>query len=148
MELSEEKFIEILDARFKANEQRSTEILDARFKANEQRTTAILDARFKASEAVVDGKFKSFETVIDAKFKANRVEMKEIIEQTVNDKAQLIIDQTRSEILASENRQDKKLEAMEQRIIEGVGDLVDNSILPQIEEHDKRITKLEVKLAV
>ena len=103
---------------------------------------------------------QEFIEILDARFKANNIELKtelktelksefkEMIVQTVKDEGKLIVDQMRSEIVASENRQDKKAEAMEKRIIESVSDAIGNGVVPQIEEHETRIVKLEQKLAV
>ncbi len=86
--------------------------------------------------------------IIDGRLKVFKGEMKEVIEQTTDDRARLIIDQNRSEILASEARQDKKMEVMEKRIIDTISDVVGEGVIPQIEEHEVRLVKLEQKLAV
>ncbi|MFA5947109.1 MAG: hypothetical protein WC813_03730 [Patescibacteria group bacterium] len=134
MELSKQEFIEILDARFKQSKEETVELLDARFKQNKEETIEILDARFKQNKEEIKSELKH--------------DFKELIVEAVHEEGKLIVDQMRSEIHASENRQDAKAEAMEKRIIENVSNLVDIGIIPQIEEHETRIVKLEQKTAL
>lgn len=99
---------------------------------------------------------QEFIEILDARFKQNKDEIKselrhdfkELIVEAVHEEGKLIVDQLRSEILASENRQDAKAEATEKRIIENVSDAIGNGVVPQIEEYETRIVKLEQKLAV
>jgi len=40
---------------------------------------------------------------------------------------------------------DQKIVASEKRILEGVGQMISGDVLPQIDDHEERITKLEAK---
>ena len=87
-----------------------------------------------------------------------RHELMDAVKQTVADQAELIIDQTRSEMRASENRLmteiratenrlEAKIDAVKVEIVDEVSDLIGNSIVSQIDDHEVRITKLETKIA-
>ncbi len=68
MELTEERFIEILDTRLNAVDQRFIEILDTRFTAVDQRFIEILDTRFNAIDQrflSIDKRFDSVEGRLD-----------------------------------------------------------------------------------
>lgn len=74
-------------------------------------------------------------------------ELVEILDQRMEDKLRLNNDLIFQEMKALEYRQDCKLEAVEQRILSGVAQILDDAIVPQVSELDKRVTKLEVKVS-
>ncbi len=49
------------------------------------------------------------------------------------------------EIKASENRFEIKLDQQKDEILGAVGDMLSGSIVPQLDDHETRLTKLEVK---
>lgn len=69
------------------------------------------------------------------------------LRQEIHDSAKNTKDLLVQEIKASEARTDIKLEAMEERILTGVAEILDERILPQIDNHERRIIGLEAKAA-
>jgi hypothetical protein len=63
------------------------------------------------------------------------------LEQVLDDKLRIQTDMLRQEIQASESR-------IKKEIISEVADFIEGSLLPQIDDHENRITKLETKPAV
>lgn len=83
---------------------------------------------------------------------------KEAVDTSMDDKLRIQTDLLRQEIKASEFRTDKKIEAlgqnletkmdaMENRILQGVSDTIEEHVYPKLDDHEKRITKLETKTA-
>lgn len=56
----------------------------------------------------------------------------------------------RQELLASETRIKKELRIdmsnLKTKILDGIGDIVDNGIHPQLDDHERRISKLETRI--
>lgn len=70
-----------------------------------------------------------------------------VLEQSQHDQTRDLKDYIDSSIMASEKRTDGKLDKFKNDIIEGVGSLIDHGVLPQIDVLDRRVTRLERKLA-
>ncbi len=72
-----------------------------------------------------------------------------VIGQVVYDKIRLNNDILLQEIRASEHRVKTELrqeiKTTEKRILDGVGEMIDDSIVPQLDDHEQRLTKLEAK---
>lgn len=75
--------------------------------------------------------------------KASRAVTVEILTQAFSDFGREMRDFVRQEIQASETRIKKDITTAIADILEGVGDIVDNGIHPQLDDHEKRIFKLE-----
>ena len=80
------------------------------------------------------------------------------IKQTVADETILIVDRLEAKITASENRLETKIVASENRLMteiratenrlsEQFAEVVGESLVPQIDDHETRIIKLETKIA-
>lgn len=71
--------------------------------------------------------------------------------QAMKDEGRSNRDFVRQEIQASEKRVTDKLmgeiQATEQRIVDSVSDVLSGSVLPQLDNHEQRLTKLETKPA-
>lgn len=68
--------------------------------------------------------------------------LKETLTQAFFDFGREMRDFVRQEISASETRIKKEVTA---EILEGVGDIIDNGIHPQLNNHEERIFKLETR---
>lgn len=67
--------------------------------------------------------------------------------QAVDDKFRINNDILMQEMRALEHRAKLDSDKNKQDIIEAIGDMIDTGLLPQIDNHEKRITKLETKTA-
>lgn len=74
--------------------------------------------------------------------------LRDDLTQMMDDKFRIFADVVKQEIQASEVRTDHKLEAMERRIIENTNSFMNDGVLPQVDDHEKRITRLETKPAI
>jgi hypothetical protein len=72
-----------------------------------------------------------------------------VVGQVVDDKIRINNDILIQEIRASEYRIEKKfdqkLKVQKDEILEAVGDMLGGSIVPQLDNHEQRLTKLEAK---
>jgi hypothetical protein len=77
--------------------------------------------------------------------------LKTVVGQVVKDEIRINNDILRQEIQASEHRIKtelrKEIQQVKQDVVESVAELLDTSLLPQIDDHETRITKLEAKPA-
>lgn len=69
------------------------------------------------------------------------------IDQKFDEHSRDLKDFVASNISASEKRTDGKLKTLKTEIIEGVVDFIDRSIVPQFDNHERRLSRLEHKLA-
>lgn len=78
-------------------------------------------------------------------------EVKVSVKQEISDNNRHIQSLVRQEIQASERRLEQKIidSAIRNRdeILSGVAEMIDSSLLPQIDDHEVRLTKLETKAA-
>jgi hypothetical protein len=65
--------------------------------------------------------------------------------QFVKDENRQTRDLLMQEMKATEVRFDKQLDKQKDEILEAVGDMLGGSIVPQIDDHEQRLTKLEAK---
>lgn len=112
---------------------------------SKQELIEILDER-------LDARFKANSLDMDARFKQNKEETKAMIYQAVSDEGARITSNLKSEIQASENRTKAELggeiRAAEKRVTDSMSDIVGEGVIPEIEQHEIRLIKLEQKLAV
>lgn len=74
--------------------------------------------------------------------------------QAIDDRFRLNNDMLRQEMRAMENRMEQKLDNLDSKInnakdeiLTGVGEMLDGQVIPQIDDHEVRITRLETKTA-
>ncbi len=72
---------------------------------------------------------------------------KEAVDTSIDDRLRIQTDILRQEIKASEVRTDRKLETMENRILEGVHDTLEEMVKPKFDDHEQRLSRLETKTA-
>jgi len=85
--------------------------------------------------------------ITKADLKTMQHEIIEALDQRMDDKFRINNDLLRQEIRASESRLEKKIEASELKVLNGVSEMLDGNIVPQIEDLDRRVTKLETETA-
>ena len=73
-------------------------------------------------------------------------ENNKVLKHEIRDEMHSVI---RSEVFASETRMMKAMKEMKEKIIDGITDVLDNSVLPRLDEHDRdiRSIKRHLKLA-
>lgn len=69
--------------------------------------------------------------------------MKNDLLQAMEDKSRITTDLLRSEIKASGSRQTTALQKTKKEIINEVTEFIGNHLIPQLDSHEQRITKLE-----
>lgn len=57
-----------------------------------------------------------------------------------------IRDETQALIAVSESRMMKRMDTMKEEIIDGITDVLDESVFPKLEEHDRAITRINKQL--
>ncbi len=79
-------------------------------------------------------------------FRENNLTNNSILKREIRDEMHSVI---RSEVFASETRMMKRMKEMKEEIIDGITDVLDNSVLPRLDEHDREIHKIKrhLKLA-
>ena len=104
----------------------------------------------QAVDQTVDAKFKvaserteRFEKSVDAKFKVT-TERIDKFEQSMDDKFRYNNDLLRQDMKAMEHRLESKMERLKNDILAGVAAVISDGINPQLDDHNKRLTKLEL----
>ncbi len=72
---------------------------------------------------------------------------KDVLRGELDDVKVEMRDEIHSCIAASEHRMMKRMDAMEERILDGVADIISDRILPQLDDHDVRLIRLERRAA-
>ncbi len=70
-----------------------------------------------------------------------------VVTQIVKDESRETRDLLRQEMRTIEIKFDQKLEETKKEILEGVAEMLDSSIVPQLDDHEQRLTRLEARPA-
>ena len=95
-------------------------------------------------QAIAEKQSSSFEK----KLSEQSITMMDRVLQAIEDEGRDSRDFTLQTVQAATSELRKEMNEMETRINKNVGDLVGGAVLPQIEEHEIRIVKLESKVSV
>ena len=79
--------------------------------------------------------------------KESLLAIKEIVETTVKDEVRTSTDLLRQEIRAAKTELRQEMREMDNRIMGAISDVYDGLLRPRFDNHERRITKLETKIA-
>jgi peptide subunit release factor 1 (eRF1) len=111
--------------------------------------TEVIQAIVGVKQGIAEIKASVKQDIAEVKtaIKQEIAEVKVFVKQEIADNNRHIQGLVRQEIQASERRLERKITETRDEVLSGVAEMIDDSILPQIDNHELRLIKLEIKAA-